>query len=478
MQKIIRGLPWDLTITLLRPNIGKNLKQLLYWQWLDLSHTLVMQRQRLTHLLSHASAHVPYYRDVLREAEVFNTSGQIDLTDFSKIPLLDKNIIRNRMDDLKSDDLSHRRWAYVTSGGTTGEPVRIIQDQAVGDWSYATMHLDDFWSDCRVGEERCILLWGSERDLLVGKETLKTRGLRWVRNEVWLNSFRMGPKQMYAYVDKINALKPVQILGYVESLYELANFIECEGLHVYSPRAVKSTAAPLYSYMRETIERVFRCPVFNRYGSRESPAIASECEQHSGLHVHAPLHYLEVLRPDGNPAEPGEIGEIVLTSLTNYAMPLIRYRIGDLGMIAPEVCPCGRGWPLLKDIVGRMTDVFVTKTGDHIYGDYFTHLFYFQNWVKKFQVIQEDFDFIRVLIILNDPVDHPEVSFDGSIKSIVENMRAVMGADCRVQFIFVDEIKPSTSGKLQYTISKIGISVHSNELPSPDRPKPQKYFSA
>lgn len=435
-------------------NVFGKLKLLQQWEWLDLSQTLALQQKRLRQILAYAYQNVPYYRDTLMEVGAIDNSGEVNLDRFTRIPLLGKETIRGRFEDLKSEDLSQRRWYQNSSGGSTGEPVTLIQDKEYHEWVKAIKMLDDIWSGYSLSEKK-IMLWGSERDIFVGKEKVKTIIIRYFENLTLLNAFRMTPEDMLAFVHKINLLKPVQILTYVESIYELSRFIEREGLQIYSPRSIMTSAGTLFPHVRETVERIFQAPVFNRYGSREVGDIACECDHHAGLHVCAPTIYLEILKSDGSPANSGELGEIVITCLHNYAMPLIRYRIGDMGIWANQPCPCGRSWPLLKEVVGRVTDVFLKNDGSRIHGEYFTHLFYFQDWVEKFQVIQIEYQFIRVKIVPREWTKNPRKSYEQEIEMIAEKILLVMGPKTKVDFDFVDDIAPTDSGKYRYTITKI-----------------------
>lgn len=437
-----------------RGAILRTVNEVSRWQWLEGEKMAALQQERLARLLGHAYHHVPYYHGVFLASGVIHNDRTVNLKNLSRIPLLDKALIRNRYEELKSDDLSKRKWCENTSGGSTGEPVRFIQDNGYHDSCLAIKILDDLWSGYSSGERK-IILWGSERDLFVGKETLKKRAGRWLRNELWLNAFRITPEHMHEYVGCINDYKPVQILAYTESIYELSRFIEREGLSVYSPKSIMASAGVLQPHMRETIERVFRAPVFNRYGSREVGDIACECDHHQGLHISPFTHHVEILGQDGSPAGPGELGEIVVTLLTNYAMPLIRYRIGDMGVWSGNACTCGRQWPLLRQVTGRISDTFTTKTGTRIHGEYFTHLFYFQDWVNKFQIIQEERDFIRVLVVPHKEVKPSPELHAREIRKITDGIHLVMGQDCRVHFKFVDDIDPTASGKYRYTVSKV-----------------------
>ncbi len=453
MMLPIKRFLWKIRLSILG-NIMSTFHQYEHLQWLDKEQMLALSQDRLKRLLTHACRHVPYYKKVLHDAGVVDDVGTVNLENFSHIPLLEKSIIRTNYEKLKSDDLPVRKWYENISGGSTGEPVRLIQDRNYHQLRTSLVILQDLWSGYSMCE-KMIILWGSERDIFVGKEKFKTNLGRWLRNEIWLNAFRITPVQMHEYVKCINDFKPVQILAYAESIYELSRFIEREKLGVYHPRTIMASAGTLHTHMRETIERVFKAPVFNRYGSREAGPIACECGYHKGLHVFPLTHHVEVLRQDGTSAASGELGEIVITLLTNFAMPLIRYRIGDVGAWSDEPCACGRAWPLLKYVGGRVSDVFITKEGIQIHGEYFTHLFYFQDWVNKFQVVQEDPDLIHILVVPHKQTNKAQESHNKEINMITDKIRLVMGQDCQVKVEFVNDIPPTVSGKYRYTISKV-----------------------
>src|SRR5690606_34433406 len=284
-------------------------------QWLPREEVEAVQRRRLIRLLQHAFENVPYYRAVLGSAGVVRGDGSVHLERFTEIEPLSRQVVIREGQNLWSRTASPRECHLNASGGSTGEPVRHLQDRVCREYGLAVKALFDEWTGYRVGR-RQVRLWGSERDLGVANESLKRRVGRWLRSELWLNAFRMDETRMREYVRRINAFRPYQLLGYANSLYELATFVQREGLDVHAPGAVMSSAGTLFPHMRERIEGVFRAPVFNRYGSREVGDVACECERHRGLHVCTPTHLIEVLGPDGGPVGPGEVGEVVVTLLT------------------------------------------------------------------------------------------------------------------------------------------------------------------
>jgi phenylacetate-CoA ligase len=448
---------WNIRFQLKGSKKLQRWRQLQQWQKLDCNRIFALQQKRLKQLIAHADRHVPYYRQVFSRVGVINKSGTINLSKWPDLPLLEKDTLRDRFTDLTSDDISARKWNDNTSGGSTGQPVRFIQDMNFRHWARGIKMLFDIWTGYS-GTAGKVVLWGSIRDLFKGRETPRTRLRRWLNNELWLNAFRMTPEQMFRYVEKITAFKPVQILAYAESLHELSKFIESKDLEVFSPRAIMTSAGTLHPHMRKTIERVFKAPVFNRYGSREVGDIACECNHHRGLHVCVPTHYLEILKDNGTPASAGESGRIIVTLLTNYAMPFIRYAIGDMGLWSEETCSCGRNWPMLQKVTGRVTDVFLKRDGGVVIPECLIHLIGVElnsGWILKYQIVQEDYDDIRVSIVPQESIRKAQNSYFQEKTAIVEKIRLAMGGGCRVEFEMVNKIDPLASGKYRYTISKI-----------------------
>lgn len=440
-------------ILLKKGRVLQNVKDMQAAEHLNPQRIKELQNIRLEQLLTHAYSHIPYWKSVLEKCGVVR-GERIHIEDFNKLPLLTKEVIREQGINLISDDLKTRKWFHNTSGGSTGEPVRLVQDNIFSDWGQAAKILFDLWTGYHLGQNKFIL-WGSERDIFLGGETFKIRVGRWLKGEKWSNAFKMDAARMQDFVRTINRLKPVQILAYAESIYELAEFIKNHEMAVYQPRAIMTSAGTLYDYMRQSIETVFAAPVYNRYGSREVGDIACECEAHQGLHINPITHYVEILRDDGTPCTPGEIGEVVVTSLTNYAMPLIRYRIGDMAAFSTIKCPCGREWPLLSQVTGRVVDTFLTRDGGRVNGEFFTHLVYFKDWVKKFQFIQDEYDKLRLCVVPAVPLEEGYRILLEEKEELESKIRLVMGPNCNLEVEIVEDIPPSPSGKYRYTISRL-----------------------
>ncbi|MBU0712514.1 phenylacetate--CoA ligase family protein [bacterium] len=425
-----------------------HLKELRKLQFLSRTELLEYQANQLKKILRHAHKNVPYYQQVLEKAGVIQ-GNKVNLKKFDQIPILTKDIIRQEKERIYSKDRDQRKYYENASGGSTGEPVSIIQDAFYRDRSWANKILYNEAIGDFLGDPE-IKLWGSERDIFQGSLGLRARLQNYVWNRVLLNSFRMTEKEMADYVEKINEFKPVLIWSYIDSLYELARFIEANNLKVHSPVGIFVTAGTVYPSVKEYIGKIFKAPVYNQYGSREAGDMATECKEKKGLHVYEYLYYFEILNEELKPCKPGEIGEIYVTSLINYSMPMIRYKIGDTAsFLEDQTCPCGRNLVLINDVHGRITDHFQRRDKALIHGEYFTHLFYFRPWIKKFQVRQSDYELIDCYIVK----DLEEEAKD--MEDISQKIKLVMGKECKVNFRFVNNIPPSRSGKFLFTVSEV-----------------------
>jgi phenylacetate-CoA ligase len=399
----------------------------------------------LKELLLHASKHVPYYHRLLKNAGVVQDNN-VELSRFNKIPPLTKEILRS--EKLVSDDYLTRTWYNNFSGGSTGEPIRFMQDTNYIKWFYA---INNYYFKDMLGVDELdvkkIELWGSPRDLFKGDLGLKAKIGAWLTNTVWLNSFRMTETDMETYVKTINRYKPDFIRGYAGSLFELCRFIESKNVKIYKPRIIVSSAETLTNEMREKIESVFGTKVYNFYGSRETASLAGECKC-SLMHMFEFNNYIEVLDNDNQPVQENQDGRIVVTNLHNYSMPFIRYEIGDMGLLGSTRCKCGSVLPTLKRVDGRIEEQFYKRDGNIVIGYFFVHLMGVvlnKGYIKKFQVIQEDFDKIRILMI---PL---KILPESEKNEIEKKIKLQMGENCKIIWDFVNEIPKAQSGKYFYT---------------------------
>ncbi len=421
-------------------------------EWRSLDWNREDQRRNLEMLLKWSHDSVPFWRTQLAKVGVIRAGGDVCLQAFGQIPQLTKDIIRSHGDQLVSTVPSRGRHIN-TSGGSTGEPVRLVQDKEFRDTVRAIAGHFSTWGHYVPGRP-LLKLWGSERDVL-GGESRRTRFARWLRNERWVNAFRLADEDYPGVAELWRRWKPVQVQGYVEALVDCARVLEERKLNVPPPRSIISAAGPLPDHIKDRLEATFGAPVLNRYGSREVGDVACNCGRGRGLHVSMPTHRVEVLRPDGSPTEPGEVGEIVITCLFNRSMPLIRYAIGDTGSWAEHLCECGRGWPLLEKVNGRTSDFFVRTDGSRVHGEFFTHLFYGLTWIRRFQVVQVALKHISIRIVMEGSASRTDSRTLSDTERITQDIRTVMDHDCEVSVEFVDAISPSASGKYRYTISNV-----------------------
>jgi len=421
----------------------------LAWDELPPEKIFENQKANLEKLLLHAYQKVPYYKEIFDRHNIFHGQDKLDLSRFSKIPFLTKHIIRERFLNLLSNDWEKRGGKPNTSGGSTGEPVRFIQDNAHRRWC---VYANKLYYNHKLGKlpgERELVLWGSDRDILRGSIGLKAKFVNYFYNRKFLNAYRMSSKTMIDYIRHINAFRPISIWAYVESLEMLARFAEEEGLNITPPKLLISTAGTLYPQTRELIERVFKAPLYNQYGSREVGAIACQCRKKAHLHLFPWSHYVEVVDENGNQTPPGDEGEVAVTSLVNYAMPLIRYKIGDRAIQPNAPCACGRASHTLGHVTGRVSEHLIALDGTAIYGGYFRLLYFNRPWVKSFQVIQTHTDRVINKIVTTNPP--PDVD----LYEIRYKQKKVLGESVQIEFKFVEEILPSTSGKFLYVLNLI-----------------------
>lgn len=400
----------------------------------------------LINLFHHCEKNVPYYSRIMSGIE---TSYEADPVEYlNKFPILTRDLMRDHFDELKSKDLSHRHWYLNSTGGSSGEPAIFIQD-----WDYASKAgaiklLFSRLVGKEIGE-REIKLWGNLHDIKRSSEGFRANLVNIIKNLIFINSQYLTPQKMVEIIKLINRTKPKLIVSYAEPIYELAKFADREKLNVLPQSAIMTSAFKLYPFMRQKIESVFQCKVFDRYGSREFGDIACERPGVDGLWVAPWGNYLEIVDPDGNRVPDGVEGDILVTSLTNYAMPLIRYKINDRGVFACGSTDNYHNSQIVSEVIGRSSDFFKTKDNGLIVSGYFMAQLYFRDWISQYQIIQKSLSNIVYRIVkFSDP---PQ----SEIEDIIKVTKKVMGNDCSVSFEYVDKIPSSSSGKFKFLLSEI-----------------------
>ena len=430
-------------------NVLTYYQKLKEYQWNSLKENREIQRKNLYALIQYASQNIPYYQQVIKEYNITFSEDTI-FEDIKKFPLLTKEILRNHFDELHR--FRDKTYYRNTSGGSTGEPVVFYQDKEYLDWANATKRLFYGWAGRELGDPM-VKLWGLLSDILGSGQRFKGYLRQQVSGIIILNTYRMTEKDIYEYVKKINKIKPRLILAYTNSIEELARFIQEHHFSIYSPPAIMTAAGVLYPEVKAKIEEVFHTTVFNRYGSREVSDMACSCEKDEGLHLIPAVHYLEIVDDKERQVKPGKPGNIIVTLLTNYTMPLIRYKIDDIGVLSDKACSCGRGFPLLEQVKGRIRSVFRNKQGDFIDGGIFIRLFYFRENIKQFQVIQESLEQITINIVLKNKKQSKIAEKD--FLEISESIKKIMKGDITIKYNLVEFVNLSPSGKYGYIFSKV-----------------------
>jgi phenylacetate-CoA ligase len=413
-----------------------------------------VQRSRLRELLSFCSLRNRFYRDRFRRAGL---RGKLDFCPegLAQLPPLTKVDLQECFDQMVSEGISRERLIENSSGGSTGDPVNLLQDRNFLTESLSTTFISDRMQGWDFGARRA-LLWGSPKDcgrLLSAKARLSA----YLNNENCYDSFNMGVREMRKFHQELSRFQPDNILAYASSIYLFARFLEQAGLKPNYPlRSIISSAETLTDAMRADVEKCFGVPVYDRYGTREVGTIASECGHHAGLHLHTLDHYVEVVDFETGQRIWDKPGRILITLLTNYAMPLIRYDIGDVGILTEDFCPCGRSAPLVKKLLGRSSDFVVSPSGRLIHGEYFTHAFYGHRGIRQFQFVQETATLYLLRIVKNADFQ------PASLEAVKRETELVLGQNAEIRFEFVENIPPAPSGKWRFTISKVALPVDQN----------------
>jgi len=418
--------------------------QLQRTQWFSQSKLDKLQGKRLRFLLEHAFRHVPFYHRVFRDRGL-RPSDVKSKDDLVRLPIVTKDDFRSNFHDFLSRDFQRYGPVLNSTSGSTGEPFRYYINRKTVDIANAAMWRGWGYAGYKFGDKMAILaglsLGSSTENLLV------IASKKIIKRMVKFPAINIRKEILGDYAKRMIQFKPKFIRGYPSSIYFFADFLKDEGIKGIHPRAVLTTAEMLLPYQRELIEEVLQCDVFDGYGAFDGGTAAFECEEHRGHHMAVEKVVMEFVDEDGNSVAEGEKGRAIATDLFNYAMPFIRYDTGDMGSYSGESCPCRRMLPLIKEILGRTSDILRFRTGAVLSGPSLTLIFKDFD-IKQYQVVQTRDDSMIIRIIRGKTYS------DKNTEEIYHILKKSVGAGVQAKFDFVDHIQPTKSGKWKIVIKK------------------------
>jgi len=412
-------------------------------QWYTRERLQMMQFNKLKMLLQHAYQNVPYYTKVFHERGLTPDDIQC-IDDLSKLPILTKDDVRKHFNDLiaRNSQVFNPRVAHTS--GSTGEPLTYYIDRHLSIMISACVWRH--WRWCGIEPRNLIAVFRGTLIDDFGKKQVNY----WILNgnQLHFSTFQMNEEVMTKYVQVLKKWRPVLIRGYPSSLEILAQFIIEQGFDVPSPKAIHTSSETVSLSQRELIETAFNAPLFDWYSHGESTVNAGECDRHEGLHLGLEFGLTEFVKTLET-ENMDNIYNVVSTSLHNYSMPFIRYDTEDLARLGNEECSCGRGLPLISEIIGRKGDIIKGINGVKVSPSSFVHFWKFRvaehlSNIQYVQIVQKAEDGILVRLVGDKNSENERL--------IIEQIRLLLG-HMRIEFEYLTEIP--TGQKWRFTVSEL-----------------------
>jgi len=424
-------------VTLLNgENISRHLKTGDAFQRQAPEKVKLAQEDALNNLLNYVKENSPYYKQILGDIK--------DVKDFTKIPFLTKQLLIKEFSNICTPKA--KGASLKTTGGSTGEPVKIYKDSDALARERAATWRSYEWANVGIGDKQA-RFWGVPHN---SKNALKAKIIDFISNRKRVSAFNLTKESLDEYYQTMVKFKPSYFYGYVSVIRRFSEHMREYNLpKIESVRSIITTSEVLTEGDRKVIEDVWKVKVFNEYGCGEVGSIAHECE-HGNMHIVADNMLIEIIDQDGNPAE---TGEVVVTDFYNYATPMIRYKVGDFATLSHEACPCGRTLPILKGIHGRAYDIIQTPSGKSVHPEAVIYIFeelqQEHHAFRQFQIIQRELDKLDVYII-------PRANWSSTMESLITaGIHNKIDAAFQLSFFKTPEIKREKSGKMRVVKSEL-----------------------
>lgn len=402
------------------------LPQLLATQMLSRDALLEKQRTDLAAIVAFARDNTAYYGETFARLP-----GDWHIPD---LPILTKQTVTRRLPDLLASGHDPATTPIGHTGGSTGKPLAFYYNETKHELMRAGMMRSYMLSGWRPGQ-KILNFWGARQDTVSGGVFGSSAWDDFIAAEKTLPAHEISNAKLAAWADFIAHYRPVLLQGYASILAALARFIHDEKRAMPdSLIGVYSTAEVLTDAQRALITEAFGCHVFNQYGSREIPNIACECRL-GNMHVFTDMVWLESIG-----------SRLLVTSLTNRLMPMIRYENGDSGELLAGECGCGLSFPLVSMGLCRQNDLVLTPDGRRIHPAFFNRQLYGLTEIEQYQFVQDKPGQIRLKLV-SAPLGAT------TAKGIAAAIRQETGLNLVLDHVAV--IERTTSGKHRFVISQL-----------------------
>jgi len=423
-------------------SVTYSLYQLRKDQWKEISELRKIQLKKLRAIITYAYYNVPYYHKLFNSVRI--KPEQIkNLEDLQKIPITAKSDIQNNTSKVISNSADLNKCTSSLTSGSTGRPLEVISGPDARCYSLALLQYAFFECGLKLRDKFVDLRYRLRNGKSMLRPPIGIGFLGRIRISC-LNTI----EEIVAILEKIS---PDALYIYPSVLRQLANEIKKQGILEINPRLIFSHAENLTPRCMQLANSTFDTRIYDVYGSTEFNRLAFQCNRHSGLHMITDGAVIEIIK-DGENVGHGELGEIVVTGLYNYAMPLIRYRLGDVGATTDESCECGRNWPLIKRIEGRTSDFVVLPSGRAIspMSLIYAMIPKYVRGVMQYQIIQEERSSFLVKVVVNHEFNRQQILL---IQKRIQ--LCCLREEINVDVQIVNEIAKDKTGKSRPIVSKV-----------------------
>lgn len=406
---------------------------------------------RVRSLVRYAAATVPYYRELFR-ANGLDPRDIRSAADLDRLPLLHKATVRANPLRFVSQSARGRRSVPFATSGSTGSPLTVYHDQLslIANLVHtepekevirkaAAAHRPLHQLDIRYSQSTVKKIQGFYRQALFFPK-------RPHRHQIDIE------RPLEEVVEAICSLRPQVLESYGSYLETLFRMADVGIVRFPPPRVVKYGADAMTGPGRQLIEERFGVRVLSRYNAVECLRIGFTCEHGRGYHLREDLCHLRLVDQRGLPVSPAQPGEIVVSNLVNHGTVLLNYRLGDLGVLSDEPCPCGRSLPLLTDLEGRVEDVLLLPGNRVVHPRAIWGLLKGRPEVLRYQLIQHEPERLEFRLLTRERPD-----FDRAVEELKGQVDQLLGP-ARIDFVFSEQLGRPTGGKFRAVISHCGAA--------------------